>query len=140
MQDRHSVDMIRSFQRSEDGMQHLGTRQRNNLLTGNDLTAEIPASSKDRRAFVTIHAYRESGRLGGRFLSKFLNADHSDVRFWLRKYEIDQALLEVPRFPDLEELHDHIFEHDIKSIEALKVELARYLDDFSQLGSVNAPY
>ncbi len=121
-------------------MQHLDIRQRNNLLTGNDLTAEIPASSKERRAFVTIHAYRESGRLGGRSLSKYLNANESDVRFWLRKYEIDRALLEVPRFPDLEELHDHIFERDIKSIEALEAELAHHLDDFSLLGSVHAPY
>jgi hypothetical protein len=63
--------------------QHLDTRQRNNLLTGNSLAAELPATSPERRAFVVVGAYRDVGRPGGARVSRFLNADQSDVRFWL---------------------------------------------------------
>jgi hypothetical protein len=50
----------------------------------------------DRRAFVVVGANRDTSAPEGERASKFLNADTSDVRFWLRKYEVDRACIDAP--------------------------------------------
>jgi len=117
--------------------QHLDMRQRNNLITGNELAAELPASSPERRAFVVVGAYRDVGRPGGARVSKYLNADQSDVRFWLRKHEIDKVFIEHGWWPGENDLLDSVLTTGISSIETLEAELAHYLDDFTRLGSTH---
>jgi hypothetical protein len=122
-------------------LRQLDMRQRNNLITGNQLAAELPASALGRRAFVVVGAYRDAGRPGGARVSKFLNADQSDVRFWLRRYEVDTVFIERGWWPGEDDLHDDVFKNSIPSIEALEAELAHYLDDFSRLGTTrDNPY
>ena len=111
----------------------LTVRQINNLLTGNDLAAEIPASAAQRRAFVVVGAYRDVGQSGGAPVSKFLNADQRDVRFWLRKYEIDTAYLENDWDVVEDDLQESLFLKGLASLEAVERELAKYLDDFANL-------
>jgi hypothetical protein len=117
--------------------QRLDMRQHNNLITGNDLAADLPATSPERRAFVVVGAYRDVGRPGGARVSRFLNADQSDVRFWLRKYEVDELFIQHGWWPGEGDLQDAVFIKGIPSIEALEAELAHYLDDFAGLGSTH---
>jgi hypothetical protein len=115
----------------------LDTRQRNNLLTGNELAVEVPASSPARRAFVVVGAYRDVGRPGGAPVSKFLNADQRDVRFWLRRYEVDKLVIDHHRWLGEDELHASVLKTGIPSLAALEAELAHYLDDCSRLGTTH---
>jgi hypothetical protein len=65
--------------------------QRNNLLVGNPLAAERPASTDDLRAWVEVRAY--SSQSTPRHwvpVSTFLNADRSDQRYKLSWCEIDR--------------------------------------------------
>lgn len=112
--------------------QEFDTKQLNNLYTGRILQAETPASTASHRAFVSVGAYL------GDFsrpqpVSKFLNADRNNVHFWLRVNEI--------MIQDIEQLGNVDYERtvfslvDIHSLEELKDELGKYLDDFSLLST-----
>jgi hypothetical protein len=114
---------------------HLDMRQRNNLLTGNELAAELPASAAGRRAFVAVVAYRDTGMPGEAAVSKFLDADTSDVRFSLSKYEVERALMDAGGWLSEDDVHGLVFTTGIASLEALEAELAAYLDDFSRLST-----
>lgn len=115
-------------------MQLLDVRQRNNLLTGNELAAELPPSTSGRRAFIVVGAYREVGIPGGAPVSKYLNSDQSDVRFWLRKYEVDMDSINQGKKLSEEDAYNHVLRTGIPSVAAVEAELAKYLDDFSHLG------
>jgi hypothetical protein len=110
---------------------HLDIRQLNNLCTGNELAAEIQATSEHRRAFVVIGAYRATGRPGGGRVSKILNAPQDDVRFWVRKYEISIDNIEKQWDVSDEDLHEATYRSDIPDIQELESELGKFLDDFS---------
>jgi len=116
-------------------MKALTTRQRNNLLVGNDLAVEIPALAPDCRAFVVIGAYRDDHEgLGGSRVSNYLNAsDQEDVRFWFRKYEIETVYIENDWDVAESDLQDSLFKNDIASVEELEQILGVYLEDFSGL-------
>ena len=112
----------------------LNMRQKNNLLIGNDLAAEVTASNNDFRAFVSIGSYLPSPG-GGRRPSKILNAKNQDkIRFWLRKYEIHKDYIENMWDVTDNDLRNSSFRNEISSLDELEAELGKYLEDFSQLG------
>jgi hypothetical protein len=112
----------------------LNMRQKNNLLIGNDLAAEVTASNNDFRAFVSIGSYLPSPG-GGRRPSKILNAKNQDkIRFWLRKYEIHKDYIENMWDVTDNNLRNSSFRNEISSLDELEAELGKYLEDFSQLG------
>lgn len=65
-------------------MSRLNTFQRNNLITGTQMAAEIPSSSPELRALVVIGSYVQTAT-GARRPSKYLNREQENLRFWLRK-------------------------------------------------------
>lgn len=111
-------------------MEKLTTFQRNNIITGNNLAAEIQSSSPELRAFIVNGAYvlTSSGPVRP---SKYLNANHNNIRFWLRKYEVNKLDLEMDRDFTHHDLLDSIYLKDIQSIEELEKELGKYIQDFS---------
>ena len=111
-------------------MTTLNTFQRNNLVTGNDLAAELQASSPELRAFVVIGAYVQTQSRAKR-PSKMLNADHDTLRFFLRKYEVRRRALEMDEDISDDELIHAIDIHDIQSIDQLEQELVIYIQDFA---------
>ena len=112
--------------------QQLNIRQRNNLLTGNRLAAEVPASAPNLRAFIEIWAHAADREWGG--VSKFLNADTSNLRFDLWKYEIDRSYYDTDGWDWDRFVRGDIHKvKDIPTIEDLERILAEYLDDVSIL-------
>jgi hypothetical protein len=111
-------------------MKHLSIFQKNCLLTGTLLAAELVASCPQRRAFVVVGAYVQTPE-GSARVSKFLNADHSNVRFWLRKYEVKRE--DVERYLADQDLLESVHLTTIESIEALEAELHPYVEDLQHL-------
>jgi hypothetical protein len=111
----------------------LTIEQRNNLLVGNTLAAELPASADDVRAWVEVRAYStQSTRFHWVPVSKSLNADRSDQRYQLQWCEIDKEYYN--HWTDADYFIRQEGEiRDLMSIEAVEEELAKYLDDFSRL-------
>lgn len=82
--------------------QQLDIRQRNNLLVGNRLAAEITATRESRKAFVVVTPYREDngespydalGRWRPKTFSKYINADHRDIRFNVVVFDVETTVL-----------------------------------------------
>ncbi len=113
-------------------MDNLTTFQRNNLIIGTRLAAELQASSPELRAFVVIGAYRQTPS-GPRRPSKILNADYDTLRFFLRKYEVSRHALAMDEYTSDEDLTHAIYMHDIQSIDQLEQELEQYMQDFSRM-------
>lgn len=115
--------------------QHLDIRQRNNLQTGNELAAEIPSSSPDRRAFVTIHAYLVTdNHPGGARVSRILNRDPApNLRFTLRRYEVETTFIKNAWDVCDEDLYHSVFKKGITSLDEPEAMLHEYLDDFALL-------
>ncbi len=131
--------------------ERLDIRQRNNLLAGNSLTAEIAGTSANRRAFLSVQPYRLdldppsnelSRALYGnkrKAFSRFLNADHSDIRFVVRSFEVDTDDLDVylreswVSYDAELEVYELTSRLDIAGIEGLETELRKYLDNLSAL-------
>ena len=107
---------------------HLDTFQKNNLLVGNQLATEIASSSPELRAFVVIGAYTLSRPHKP---SKYLNKSTDDVRFWIRRYEVDKAKIE--EYITHDDLVASTYVKDIKDIDELEKELGKYIDDFSAM-------
>lgn len=111
------------------------TFQRNMLLTGRELYAEIASSSEDTRVFVRIWGYRHDPLdRGGRLASVFLNADHSDNRYGLQVTEVSKDALQhmIYLFEDATDLE---FRNNIAGLDDLAELLGRFLPDFSRLAS-----
>ncbi|WIG59497.1 MAG: hypothetical protein OJF49_002244 [Ktedonobacterales bacterium] len=114
----------------------LDTWQINMLLTGHSLGVEIPAPSKHCRAFMLIHSFSIApGKYGHGHTrpSIFLNADHSDARFRIRVFEIDEAHIHFDTWDRDRYERDIASQADIVSIAQLEEALSAYLDDFSAL-------
>ena len=111
-------------------MSRLSTFQQNNLFVGTQLAAELPCLYPERRAFVVIGAYIQTSQ-GVLKPSKALNADRSDIRFWIRKYEIEKSSLEKDLDITDDNLIDSIYLSNIHSLEELESELEKYIQDFS---------
>ena len=109
--------------------QHFNTRQRNNLLTGKKLAAEVPASAPNLRAFVEIWAHAADREWGG--VSRFLNADTSNLRFDLWKYEIDRSYYETDGWDPDHFTHGEVREKGFTSLEEFQRILCKYVDDLA---------
>ena len=123
--------------------QRLDIWQANMLNTGHELGAEILAPSPHCRAFMCVRGYSIDPAKHG-IPSKFLNADHSDVRYMLRVFEVDEADLSAV---SADSWHADYYEKDIinlngiTSIEELETLLCAYVDDFAILvNSLHVPY
>ncbi len=104
--------------------------QRNNLISGTRLAGEIQSSAPHLRAFVSVGSYVQTPH-GAARPSKSLNIDKSNLRFVLRKYEVDKQKIGIDIID--EDLVDSIYINDIKSIEQLEDIVRDYLQNFSVL-------
>lgn len=105
----------------------LSTFQRNNLITGTDLAAEIPSSSPELRAFVVVGAYVWAPSGHAKRPSKFLNAEQDGLRFWVRKYEVKKS--DIERWITHADLLNSVYLDEILSIEQLEHEVAWKVDN-----------
>lgn len=113
-------------------MMSLSTFQRNNLLVGTKLAAELSPFLPDRMAFVVVGSYVQTLR-GAARPPKTLNVDQPNLRFWIRKYEIDRSYLESDLDITDYNLVDSMYLNDIQTVEELENELRKYIQDFSLL-------
>lgn len=109
--------------------------QQNNLFIGTHLAAELSSSSSELRSFVVVGSYIKNVR-GASKPSNILNRDHSDLRFWIRQYEIDKKYMGSKDEVSEEQLARHIFKTNIENMEQLEDELEKYLRDFSLLKTI----
>lgn len=123
--------------------QQLNTWQVNMLITGKALATELPAASPSCRAFVYIYGYSSNPARHGR-PSKFINADHSDVRFRLRIFEVGEADMSAIVANGYESDYyerDVLYQNGIASLQDLETILRTTVDDFSALtNSVKIAY
>lgn len=113
-------------------MDRFSTFQRNNLIIGTELAAELPSSSPEKRAFVVVGGYIQTSS-GATSPPKVLNVEQPNLRFWVRKYEVDRSALENHLDITDHDLIDSIYLNNIQTIEDLEVELEKYIQDFSLL-------
>lgn len=100
-------------------------KQINNLIAGNTLALEIHSSSEERRAFVVVSAVEGGGKLN--------TSDTSNIKYWLRKYEVPVEYHENDWDVSDDELINSIHVEGISGLENLEKELSKYLSDFSKM-------
>lgn len=105
--------------------------QINCLITGTQLSAEIPSSSPELRHFVTIWGYKSHG-----MNDKYLKSEKiENMLFRIRDYEIENYLIENHFDIHECELINSFFMSDIVSIKNAEKELSKHISDFSLLVS-----
>lgn len=115
-------------------MTNFSLKQKNNLVTGNILAVEIPASSDELRCFITIGAYKLNERGTALKVSKLLNCnDKNEIQFWLRKYEVKKEYINNEDDISCDQLINSIYIKNIENVELLESELSKYISDFSEL-------
>ncbi|MFP4978645.1 hypothetical protein ACE6ED_24780 [Paenibacillus sp. CN-4] len=95
------------------------------ILPSLTLALEISSSSVEKRAFVVVSAVERGGELN--------TADPSNMKYWLRKYEIPIEYLENDWDVSDDELMNSIHIEDILGLENLEKELSKYITDFSKM-------
>ena len=107
--------------------------QKNNLLTGVSLTAEIPSPDRDTRKFITILSYTKSGsRI--QLPSVILNRPEKDkIWFTVEIFQIPNSFYESTCNIYVEDydLINHSIIKDIFGFETLTASLQNYISDFS---------
>ncbi|MEQ8245128.1 hypothetical protein [Fulvivirga sp.] len=114
-------------------MKNFTLNQKNNLLTGNTLVAELSNTNEGKRTFVVVRAYMDNQPFGGR-VSKFPDKSEEEMKniaFAYRKYSIDNYYIENDLDVSKDELVDEIAKNGIKSFEVLEEIIQQYVDDFS---------
>lgn len=107
-------------------MQKFTLIQRNNLVTGMTLVAELASVYEDHRAFVTLWASKGA--------SRFLNTVQPEkIVFCLRRYDVKCAYIDNDWDVTDDELTDSVHLVDIKGLSTLESVLSVYLDDFAKL-------
>ena len=112
----------------------LSQQQINNLITGREMAAELPASGDGLRRFLTILPL-EMGKYG-QFIavSKVLSrSKYETVYFWVRVYELPAVYIEKQWDVTEEELTACRDLGKIQGITALEAAIEEYLQDFSML-------
>lgn len=111
----------------------LSVKQRNNLCTGVRLAAELVASEKSLRKFLTVQGYTyNKGKIIK--LSKTINAAVYDkIYFELHCYELPVKYLEEKIDFTEDDLINEIYKENIKGFEELENILSNYIQDFSIL-------
>ena len=112
----------------------LDVKQINNLHTGVKLATELEASSSDLRRFLTIQGYTYDEKGAIIELEKILNVNIlGNIYFELLCYEISVDYYINHWDVTEDDLTSQIYQDDIKGIDALEVELGKYIEDFSVL-------
>ncbi len=112
----------------------LDTRQINNLYTGVKLVTELRATNDNLRKFLTVQGY--SYDVNGEIIefNKILNKNIlNDIYFELRCYEISVDYYINHWDVTEDNLINEIYQDDIKGIDALELQLKKYIEDFSVL-------
>lgn len=112
----------------------LDTRQINNLYTGVKLATELRATNDNLRKFLTVQGY--SYDVNGEIIefNKILNKNIlNDIYFELRCYEISVDYYINHWDVTEDNLINEIYQDDIKGIDALELQLKKYIEDFSVL-------
>ena len=112
----------------------LSQQQINNLITGSEMAAELPASKDEFRRFLTILPL-EMGKYG-KFtaVSKVLSrSKYETVYFWVRIYELPAEYIEKQWDVTEDELTFYRDLGKIQGITALEAAIKEYLQDFSML-------
>lgn len=113
----------------------LSQQQINNLITGTEMAAELPASGEGLRRFLEIHACErgDDGKLHAP--SKFVKrSKHETVLFGIQVYEISQEYIDREWYIESEQ--ELTFYRDlgyVQGITALEAVLKEYLQDLSLL-------
>jgi hypothetical protein len=111
----------------------LSIEQRNNLLVGNPLAAELPSLYDDTRVWVEVMAYSRHSTPGHWVpVSTFLNADRSEQRYQLKWYETEKEYYNHWSSADYR-IRRAAEVRDVMSVEALEDVLAKYLEHVSLL-------
>lgn len=112
----------------------LDVKQINNLRTGVKLATELEASNSDLRRFLTIQGYTYDEKGAIIKLEKNLNVNIlGNIYFELRCYEISVDYYINHWDVTEDDLTSQLYQDDIKGIDALEVELGKYIEDFSVL-------
>ncbi|MBD5523594.1 MAG: hypothetical protein HDR04_04090 [Lachnospiraceae bacterium] len=112
----------------------LDVKQINNLRTGVKLATELEASNSDLRRFLTIQGYTYDEKGAIIKLEKILNVNIlGNIYFELRCYEISVDYYINHWDVTEDDLTSQLYQDDIKGIDALEVELGKYIEDFSVL-------
>ncbi len=112
----------------------LDARQINNLYTGVKLATELRATNDNLRKFLTVQGY--SYDVNGEIIefNKILNKNIlNDIYFELRCYEISVDYYINHWDVTEDNLINEIYQDDIKGIDALELQLKKYIEDFSVL-------
>ncbi len=110
---------------------HFSQFQINCLITGVQLSAELPSSSPELRHFVTIWGYKAHGRN-----DKYLHSEKAEnMLFSIRDYEVENYLIENNFDVHENELINSFFMSDIAGIKNAETELSKHISDFSLLVS-----
>lgn len=112
----------------------LTQQQINNLITGREMTVELPASKKGLRRFMQINGYERGD--GGELVvaSKVVKrSKYETVFFWVRVYELTEEYIENHWDVLEEELTSYQEWDGIQGIVALEVVLKEHLQDSSMM-------
>lgn len=112
----------------------LDIRQKNNLLAGVKLAAELEPSAPTLRKFITVQGYKYNSDGRKIDLSNFLNADNPEDVF----YEVYCYEISVDYYTNNWDVSDNDLKNrkrltDICGVIALEGVLKKYLSDFSIL-------
>jgi hypothetical protein len=119
-------------------IQNLNINQKNLLLSGNNLAAELPSTLTGHRCFLIIHPYilvDKYGSIVTQKPTKVLNEEgkESDLLFSILKYEITQADMDKGYGIKNEDFKNRDFINDIKGIRNLENELNKRMSNIEIL-------
>lgn len=111
----------------------LSRKQINELITGVQLSTEIPSSSFELRHFVSVRGYIETER-GIELPDKNISENKIETTvFWIRDYEVSKEYIENDwEIPD-EQILNYIYIKGIVGIENVQKELKEHISDLSLL-------
>jgi hypothetical protein len=111
----------------------LSRKQINELITGVQLSTEIPSSSPELRHFVSVRGYIETER-GIELPDKIISENKIETTvFWIRDYEVSKEYIENDwEIPD-EQILNYIYIKGIVGIENVQKELKEHIPDLSLL-------
>ena len=111
----------------------LSRKQINELITGVQLSTEIPSSSPELRHFVSVRGYIETER-GIELPDKIISENKIETTvFWIRDYEVSKEYIENDwEIPD-EQILNYIYIKGIVGIENVQKELKEHISDLSLL-------
>ena len=109
----------------------LSRKQINELITGVQLSAEIPSSLPELRHFVSVRGYIET-ECGIELLDKTISEDKIETtNFWIRDYEVPNEYIENDWVIPDDKILNYIYIKGIVGIENVQKELRKHISDLS---------